>query len=570
MALSVETGQFAASTGGATTTVTTGFQFKCVILFMTGVTANNSNGTPGSFSIGFSDGTNHRSVSWAGDSAVSTSNVGKSWRTDGALDYLSNGNPTSTRRVTGVAFNSTPNMVITWDGTPASAYLVGYIGLGGSDITNVIVGTHSLTTSTGAQSVTGLAFKPDFGMWIGAMMTAAGASGAGAEASCCIGFAKDSTHEFSMACGVDDAQTMAANVNGVTIEHNDATLSGITLGGQTEDLLADFTSFNTDGYTLNVSNAPASAYQFGYLLVKGGQWDVGASARPTTATTQTVTGMSFQPSGLFLIDPACTANNTITSIAVTAVGGATSTSTETAATAMHNDSINTLANREMDNAKIITSSSGLFSKADFTSMNSDGWTITWDGGAGAPQEILGWWACAGNASGNVTVSPTGSSATFSITTPTISGGASFTLGAGPSGTFSTGTVTVTPRIDVFPSGSSGTFSAGTITVTGTALVSPTGSTGTFTVGSPTVSGGASVTLAGSSITSSVGTVTITGGATVLAAGAIGTFSIGSTLITGGAAVFPVGSQAVFSAGTVTISTGGGGSFLPRLMVLGVG
>jgi hypothetical protein len=396
----VETGQCTANTGSATTTCTTGFQGKAVILFMTGDTTNNGAVNGASFSIGFSDGTNHRSVSFAGDNAVATSNAGKSWRTDGALDYLSNGTPTSTRRVTGVAFNATPNMVLTWDGTPAAAYLVNYILLGGSDITNVAVGTFTSATTGASQSITGVGFQPDFGMFIGAMMTAAGTSAAGAEASLSIGFAKDSTHEFAMAVGIDDAQTMSANVNGVNIVHNDATLAGITLGAQTEDVLADFTSFDSGGATFNFSNLPTSAYQFGYLLIKGGQWDVGTSTKPTTATTQTVTGMAFQPTLAAWLRPTQdTANNTIVSGAVVDFGAATSTSTEVNARSGHNDAINTVADRISQNTKVLSSttivSGSEVGLADFTSFNSDGWTITWDNTGLA--DLIGWFAVANNA-----------------------------------------------------------------------------------------------------------------------------------------------------------------------------
>ena len=73
-AVQVETGTFVANTGSATTTVTTGFQGKAVFLWSDGKTAEGEV-SGGSFNTAISDGTNGFSLSWAGDDAVSTTNV---------------------------------------------------------------------------------------------------------------------------------------------------------------------------------------------------------------------------------------------------------------------------------------------------------------------------------------------------------------------------------------------------------------------------------------------------------------------------------------------------------------
>lgn len=187
MALSVLTGQVAANTGSATTNIpSVGFQGKAIILWGTNGTAN-TDGTQATagWSIGFSDGTNHRCIAWAGDDSVATSNVGKSARTDSVLDILTDGTPTSARRVTGVTFNAS-DVDLTWDGTPAAAYLVQYMILGGSDISNVKVGTHTMANSTGDKTETGVGFQGDFGMFL---FTAATAAGTTTLANASVGFA---------------------------------------------------------------------------------------------------------------------------------------------------------------------------------------------------------------------------------------------------------------------------------------------------------------------------------------------------------------------------------------------
>ena len=392
MALSVETGLFVADTADAVTTVSSSFQGKAIILFGNPLTASSS-GDAGNaaFSYGFSDGTNHRCIAWAGDTGVGATNVGRSWRTDSALDILTDGTPTSARRITGISFGAT-SFDITWDGTPAAAYRVGYMLLGGSDITNVIVGTHTLDTATGPDSISGLAFQPNFGIFIHSMMTAAGTS---VRAGGGIGFATSATKEFAMAWNVDDAQTMAATFDSVGYVNAAATMAAILDGAETVDLLADFTSWDSGGVTFNISNAPTAAWQVGYLLIKGGQWDVGTAN--LAASPFSVTSMTFQPKGLFMGATNATADATVTIHGESTVGAAISTSTEASISTLHSD-VNdpTTTSKASLSTKILANVfSGSGGEWDFTSLNSNGWTITV--ATTADGKDAGWFAMADNA-----------------------------------------------------------------------------------------------------------------------------------------------------------------------------
>lgn len=400
-ALDVSTGVFNANTGSATTTVTVTCQGKAIILYTTGQTAEGSDAAANaSFSYGFSDGTNHRMIGWSADDNVGTTNVGKAFRTDRVAEYFSAGTPTSVRYVSGVAFTDATTTTITWDGTPAAAYKVGFIQVCGSDITNVIVGTQTLATSTGAQSVTGLAFQPDFGVFINAQATAAGTA---ARALGSIGFAASSTKEFTMAWGIDDAQNMTATIDAVSYTDQAACMSGITAGAETVDFLADFTSFNSDGYTVNVSNAPTAAWLVGYLLIKGGQWDVGTKVWASgTNTAVTVSGMAFQPKGLLLAHATPTADATVTTQVAdptsSVVGVAASTSTEaTAGAGMTDAALNTQVFHDVYSGSILNRPAGAASESSvLTSFNSDGWTAT-TGAGGYSAFQVGWFAMGDNA-----------------------------------------------------------------------------------------------------------------------------------------------------------------------------
>ena len=399
--LSVETGQFAANTGSATTVVTTGFQGKAVIFWGNKRTANGETAQTGGFSIGFSDGTNHRAIAWAGDHNVSTTNVGKSLRTASALDILTDGTPTSARRITGVAFNAT-DMTLTWDGTPAAAYLIGYMLLGGADITNVLVGHDVVPNATGTWNVdnngSSMGFTGNFAMMLynrqPGDQTATRATGS-------IGFAVSSAKEFTMAWNVDDGQTMSATVDAVSYTDANACIAQITDGAETIDFLANFLGFTGTGMDLNISNAGGIVNSImPFLVIGGGRWDVGTTTLPDgAATTRTITGMTFQPQGLFIASARPTVDATVTVQANIAVGAATSTSTEATSGLHHADVINTSVIERSSASKIIQDHDGILTGVgiDFTNFTGDGYVITADGSFNFGNPQAGWFAMADNA-----------------------------------------------------------------------------------------------------------------------------------------------------------------------------
>lgn len=395
----VETGQFAANTGSDTTTVnhSCGVTPVAIILWTTGQTATGiDSAANASWSYGFSDGTNSRSIGWASDDNVGTTNAGNAFRTDRIVEVFSAGTPTTTRYLFDVNFNSS-NFSAIWDGTPAAAYLVSYMVLGGSDITNAVVGTHTLpTTGTPpvANSITGLAFQPTFGIFMNTQNTAAGT---GTRVHNGIGFAASSTKEFAMCWAIDDGQTMTANIDAVSYTNQEAMQCGITAGAETIDFLMDFTSFNSDGATFSISNLPGAAWLMPYMLIKGGQWDVGTGTFPSANGDEIVTGMAFQPKGLFIGTPGVTtANATVTINAASLAGAAASTTSDISSGAQQLDAVlNTSVERNTANDGFLPSvSSG--TRLTFTSFNSDGWTLNWAGGAATAYQY-GWFAMADNA-----------------------------------------------------------------------------------------------------------------------------------------------------------------------------
>ena len=387
MATQVETGNFVANTGGTTTTVTTGFQGKGLILFThTKTTEGESAGAL--FSMGFADnGARVGVMAWSGDDAVATSNTGRSKYSNRALQINSDGTPTQVCRVASVAFNAAPNFVLTFNITPASAWEISYILIGGTDITNTFVGSTTVATSISTQNIIGVGFQPDAVFVIHAL----GVDATNTVARAGIGMAVSAAKQWSWFGSVADGATTSAAVDGLSLLRNDVLISGEASG--VNALLADFTQFTGDGFDINVSDAAPASWQMSYLCIKGGQWDAGVQAKPATATTQTF-NVAFTPKGIGFLMSSATALNTYTSECIS-TWGAWDGTTEVYSGAYHNDAINIVAKSAGASTKVLREI-GYTAEADGTTLAANT-VITWD--AAGTAYLVAWWAAGDNAGG---------------------------------------------------------------------------------------------------------------------------------------------------------------------------
>lgn len=382
--LLTQVGQFTASTVGATTTVSTSFQPKALILWTAGKTSGTESG-PAIFSMGFVDSAGHmESYSWASDDAVATSNAGMAF-TAVALRIFTNGTPTTATggQITGIVYNSN-NFVATFNATPSAAWLINFIAIGGSDVTNTFVGTFNTTSSTGVHSVTSAGFQGNMLFTMGSLVPS---PTTGTSAGFCFGAAVSTTKRFSLTGMTTDAQNTTANLHAVSRSENTKVVQLIFTDG-TQIVAADFNGFTATGFDYNQTKASATAWQFGFLDIQGGQWDVGTGAKPTTATTQTVTGEAFQPSFLMLSTNSTTAFASTTSDEVESIG-ATDGTNQVFANSTEVSAISTVAKSSSSVAQVLLDRDGTNNPAaSFTSFNPDGWTITWNA-MGAAKEV-GW------------------------------------------------------------------------------------------------------------------------------------------------------------------------------------
>jgi hypothetical protein len=387
-ALQVEVGTCLANTASVTTTCVTGFQGKAVILWTDTQTAHGE--IAGAlFSIGLADNAAHvGTIAWSGDDAVATTNAGNSAYSNRALQINSNGTPTQVTRVSAVAFNAAPNMVLTWSTQPVSAWIIHYILLGGTDITNVFVGKHTIVVAAGAQSITGVGFQGNWVMIIGARRQ--DASGAGAGAS--IGMAVSAAKQWAWTGTVQDGQVASASVNGMANLHSDACLISQVSSTNTDDYVADFTAFTADGFDVNFSNAAPALQDIYYLVIKGGQWDAGVQAKPATATTQTIV-TAFQPKllGMLLSSPIAVSTYTSNSISTF---GATDGTNQGYAGGYHNDAINTVA-YSASSATALSHEIQATANATFNAFDPTDAKVDWS--ANGTAFLTAWFAAGDNA-----------------------------------------------------------------------------------------------------------------------------------------------------------------------------
>lgn len=393
MVASAFAGSVAANTGSATTTVSgLAFRPKVVIFTATGSTFTTwaSLDTGGCISRGFSDGTTHRATAWAGDTAVATSNVGRAFSETKCIVLLNDGTPNVANEAT--CAMTADGFTLTWNTVPGGAILIGYEAFGGTDITNVAIGTATMPTTITTLD-TNVGFVGSFAMFLSGTMTTPGAL---TSSNMSWGWAQSSTAECAGSISVADAQTMSANVNATSWTRSDACLIGTIGFSGLADFVADFVTFDQGAagttFRLNFSDAPPAAYLFAYLVIKGGSWGVGVSARPTTAIAQTVSSLAFTPNIVGFGATQAVTLNTLTVEAVSSFSAAHGVSNEFAMANYHNDVINTVVNQRNSTANVaVRELSATTAVADFTSFNANGWTITWTG-AGTPAIQMMWYA----------------------------------------------------------------------------------------------------------------------------------------------------------------------------------
>ena len=282
MGLDVEYGSFQkqTSTGNQTVTMSGSFTPKFIHFFGEGnATADGIvNDKHASFK-GWTSTT--ESLAWAHSVQSNNKNGQMGLENDAILILLENA---TTEAIGAIVSMSSGQFVINWTTNANNVQTrVHYIAIGGTDLTDIKIGAGALNTSTGNQSFTPTSFTPKIG-WFAAVhtlttfpTTSKGNTGGG------VGCAVSSSKRWTYGHGAkgDKAREVFDDTKCIAYPGNSDTVI---------DLEADFVSFNSNGFTINITNAPAGADQLGYVLL-GGSFtvDAGSFTSPTSTGTQAYT-----------------------------------------------------------------------------------------------------------------------------------------------------------------------------------------------------------------------------------------------------------------------------------------
>lgn len=384
MALTYKQGSFTSpgATGNQTIDTGSGVTGQALILF-----GSYSNAT--GFSVGMSgfqsfckSSTARKCLSWAATDAVVALSQNDGGYENLAVRLWSPGTPISgSPAVDGAAdfvdftTGGAGRFTINWSAFPATTREIGYIMLGGGDLTNValIEGTPRLI-DVGTKAYTGVGFQGDCVLFMGRAVTVTGTA---AGLNHHLGAAVSSTQRGCIRFGERDSMSAGAEHH----SNNAACLHIPTQQGLAVDALADFVSFDSDGFTLNWTDFAASAWLFAALVLKGGRYAVNEILAPTSTGTQSITTVA-EPNGVYFFGTGqTTANATDGAEAHICIGaGGESPIEELAMWTSADNTVDSDTNRAWDTAKCIkvaTNPSTVAAEADFNSVTSTSYVLNW-------------------------------------------------------------------------------------------------------------------------------------------------------------------------------------------------
>lgn len=234
--------------------------------------------------------------------------------------------------------------------------LVNFVALGGSDLSNVFLKSYTSPTSTGANAQTGVGFKPDALILIGGRTDSEG-----------FGVVSSATARGSNSSDFNSSVARYQRTDKAYVEYQ----------GATKRLEADFTSFDSDGFTLNFSTVNASTSTLLALCLKGGQFKAGSFLQRTSNGNLVTTGVGFTPVGLLISSVLKTAATTVDTGRICKMMGAAS-GTAARGTTMYGDFNDGVAG--LDRTKVYKSLADdgtptVQASADLASFDADGFTL---------------------------------------------------------------------------------------------------------------------------------------------------------------------------------------------------
>lgn len=387
MALSAKKGTITLATSGSSQAFTgVGFQPEAVIFWFANQDAAGSFSDGCSMGVGFAAGA-------SSEFAVCSTHP------DNQATMATNRNLTSASCLIGRLPNGTgadfeadlasfdaDGFTLNVTNLPAAQVIIHYLALAG-DITGAKAGTFTANTSTGNQAVTGVGFQPELVLFLHARATALPTAathfflGVGAMDS-----AGDQASSFVM------SENGAAAANVCVIQQTNTAIVAPT-GGMAIDCEGDYVSMDSDGFTVNWTNAPASAWVIGYLALAGGDYHVYNDLQRTSTGTEAYTGAGFEPAAMLAFSVNDTADGAIdTNLFKLTVGGTDGASEGYAWGGVTDNSDPSDTQQKTATDKTIafcTVGSTTDAEADLQSFDNDGFTLDWTTADATAREFWG-------------------------------------------------------------------------------------------------------------------------------------------------------------------------------------
>jgi len=388
MSLLAKKGTFTLPTSGSIVETGVGFQPKALMMWCTRVTAAGYAVDQGvTFGMATAPTTNIVSASTYSEDNVGTINSVQYIRNTSCLAVIVRSGGINIVKVilTLTSFDS-DGFTLNCSGGSDSLFIVHYLALGGTDLTDAWAG--QITSPTVASSVgyTDPGFQPDLLLVVspGSMTAATQTSTPGSKFG--IGAADASLNQFtSFAVENSAIPTDLHSLQKAEFIHTLANAG-------TDSCVANLTSMDPTGFTLNWSTAQATARYFNILALKGGSYKVVADTQKTSTGTQAKTGIGFTPKALMLfganLPSSASVDATLASTSVgasdgTTEGGVWTGSTDNVSTTDNNSA--TVTDKILRHA---TNPSTTNAEADLSSFDSDGYTLDWTTADATAREFI--------------------------------------------------------------------------------------------------------------------------------------------------------------------------------------
>lgn len=347
MALSAATGTITLTTGAiGTTFLVSGlaFQPKAVILAWSGRATAGQAEADLIHGIGFFTSTSsRRAYTSVSDHGIGTAVVDHMWRNDACVATHTVGGTT----VGGLAdvdqVNSDGFRLVIDDVFPANL-LVGWLALGGADITDTAIVDISTITSPGNQDIN-VGFALDTGLDDKLVVIIGSGDGAvntanNPHAKLGVGFAAgNSINQSVCAFGSTDAAGTSQTFN----YQKTGEVLAIVDAPDALSVRASVTAWLSTGFRLNYAETAGSALALSALILKGGRYEVGTLTTSTGTTNQTE-ATAYVPVALFLVSHNNTesTSDTVQAHNQGSIGAAVSSSSRWAAGWLDKDGANTM------------------------------------------------------------------------------------------------------------------------------------------------------------------------------------------------------------------------------------